>query len=308
MPPDDLSLPAEYARPALDGAAGILAGVLGCGGETTPDAATGPCWPLEATEGGEVTIAGERKQRAHLRRCLKSLRAEYELGNEPGMRISRSAVPLIAVFPIRVAPIRISTIPIIPTFFPRIQIRIRGEEDGGGVQGEAEVVGDGDLRLVRRVPGRRRDQFGFERAEEALDRRIVPAVAATAHADDDAAFGKRRGAQIHFLRRDPKGELQRKRDSRRSPGQVDALLCGRPDRVDRARLAGFAGALAEDTAQARARALDGLHELDSHFVLLAMRDVSARSMRLFAWPRRPSRMKLWRERIALTICGTTVSS
>ena len=26
------------------------------------------------------------------------------------------------------------------------------------------------------------------------------------------------------------------------------------------------------------------------------------------WPRRPSRMKWWRERTALTICGTTVSS
>ena len=35
---------------------------------------------------------------------------------------------------------------------------------------------------------------------------------------------------------------------------------------------------------------------------------SARRMRLFACPRRPSRMKLWRDRMALTICGTTVSS
>ncbi|HVJ85422.1 MAG TPA: response regulator [Caulifigura sp.] len=34
------------------------------------------------------TIAGERKQRAHLRRCLKSMKAEYELGNEPGMLTS----------------------------------------------------------------------------------------------------------------------------------------------------------------------------------------------------------------------------
>ncbi|HVJ85256.1 MAG TPA: response regulator [Caulifigura sp.] len=34
------------------------------------------------------TIAGERKQRAHLRRCLKSFQAEYELGNEPGMLTS----------------------------------------------------------------------------------------------------------------------------------------------------------------------------------------------------------------------------
>src|SRR5438876_1747540 len=34
----------------------------------------------------------------------------------------------------------------------------------------------------------------------------------------------------------------------------------------------------------------------------------ARRIRLFACPRKPSRMKLWRERIALTICGTTVSS
>ncbi len=34
------------------------------------------------------TIAGERKQRANLRRCLKSLKAEYELGNEPGMLTS----------------------------------------------------------------------------------------------------------------------------------------------------------------------------------------------------------------------------
>src|SRR5258708_182868 len=31
-------------------------------------------------------------------------------------------------------------------------------------------------------------------------------------------------------------------------------------------------------------------------------------MRLLACPRSPSRMKLWRERIALMICGTTVSS
>ena len=36
--------------------------------------------------------------------------------------------------------------------------------------------------------------------------------------------------------------------------------------------------------------------------------VSARRMRVLAWPRRPSRMKLWRDRIALTTCGTTVSS
>lgn len=34
------------------------------------------------------TIAGERKQRASLRRCLKSFNAEYELGNEPGMLTS----------------------------------------------------------------------------------------------------------------------------------------------------------------------------------------------------------------------------
>jgi hypothetical protein len=38
------------------------------------------------------------------------------------------------------------------------------------------------------------------------------------------------------------------------------------------------------------------------------RVVSARRMRDFAWPRRPSRMKLCRDRIALTICGMTVSS
>ena len=37
-------------------------------------------------------------------------------------------------------------------------------------------------------------------------------------------------------------------------------------------------------------------------------DVRARRMRDFACPRRPSRMKLCRERSALTICGTTVSS
>src|SRR4051812_35188853 len=36
--------------------------------------------------------------------------------------------------------------------------------------------------------------------------------------------------------------------------------------------------------------------------------VSARRMRLFACPRNPSKMKLWRDRTALTICGTTVSS
>ena len=35
-----------------------------------------------------LTIAGERKQRANLRRCLKSLTGEYELGNEPGMLTS----------------------------------------------------------------------------------------------------------------------------------------------------------------------------------------------------------------------------
>jgi CheY-like chemotaxis protein len=34
------------------------------------------------------TIAGERRQRASLRRCLKSLRCEYELGNEPGLLTS----------------------------------------------------------------------------------------------------------------------------------------------------------------------------------------------------------------------------
>src|SRR5208283_5277081 len=34
----------------------------------------------------------------------------------------------------------------------------------------------------------------------------------------------------------------------------------------------------------------------------------ARRMRLLAWPRKPSRMKLCRERTAFTICGTTVSS
>src|SRR2546422_11353170 len=33
-----------------------------------------------------------------------------------------------------------------------------------------------------------------------------------------------------------------------------------------------------------------------------------RRMRLFAWPRRPSRMKLCRARIAFTTCGMTVSS
>src|SRR5690349_4452629 len=31
-------------------------------------------------------------------------------------------------------------------------------------------------------------------------------------------------------------------------------------------------------------------------------------MRLFAWPRSPSRIMLWRDRIALTSCGMTVSS
>src|SRR5207248_6497343 len=36
--------------------------------------------------------------------------------------------------------------------------------------------------------------------------------------------------------------------------------------------------------------------------------VSARKIRLFAWPLSPSKMKLCFERIALTICGTTVSS
>ncbi len=35
-----------------------------------------------------LTIAGERRQRATLRRCLRSLKAEYELGNEPGMLTS----------------------------------------------------------------------------------------------------------------------------------------------------------------------------------------------------------------------------
>ena len=35
---------------------------------------------------------------------------------------------------------------------------------------------------------------------------------------------------------------------------------------------------------------------------------SARRIRLFAWPRRPSRMKLCRDRMALTSCGMTVSS
>src|SRR5215469_11385559 len=38
------------------------------------------------------------------------------------------------------------------------------------------------------------------------------------------------------------------------------------------------------------------------------RPVNARRMRLFACPRSPRRMKLCRERIALMICGTTVSS
>src|SRR5579863_3685800 len=36
--------------------------------------------------------------------------------------------------------------------------------------------------------------------------------------------------------------------------------------------------------------------------------VRARKMRLLAWPRSPSKIKLCRERIALMICGTTVSS
>ena len=36
--------------------------------------------------------------------------------------------------------------------------------------------------------------------------------------------------------------------------------------------------------------------------------VSMRISRVLACPRSPSRMKLWRERMALTICGTTVSS
>ena len=35
---------------------------------------------------------------------------------------------------------------------------------------------------------------------------------------------------------------------------------------------------------------------------------SARSSRVFAWPRRPSRMKSWRERMASWICGMTVFS
>ena len=36
--------------------------------------------------------------------------------------------------------------------------------------------------------------------------------------------------------------------------------------------------------------------------------VSMRIRRVLACPRRPSRMKLWRDRTALTTCGTTVSS
>src|ERR1017187_52188 len=36
--------------------------------------------------------------------------------------------------------------------------------------------------------------------------------------------------------------------------------------------------------------------------------VSMRMSRVLAWPRRPSRMKLWRDRMAFTTCGTTVSS
>lgn len=43
----------KTSRVLVLGAAGMAAG---CGGETVPDAQPGPCWPLEATEGGEATL------------------------------------------------------------------------------------------------------------------------------------------------------------------------------------------------------------------------------------------------------------
>ena len=134
---------------------------------------------------------------------------------------------------------------------------------------------------------------------------------------EDAAIGARQQSVVH-------GELARQfvAAARRLDGidvadQVGngdvgrgqlfhvAMLGRQPG--DRRRVSFFRDQLAAAPADRRIRIV----------VNLASRDVghcgsssavSARRMRLFACPRSPSRMKLCRDRIAFTICGTTVSS
>src|SRR5262245_27002496 len=50
---------------------------------------------------------------------------------------------------------------------------------------EVDVLADRADGLVRIDPRTIRERFGLERAEEALDRRVVPAIAGSAHADAD---------------------------------------------------------------------------------------------------------------------------
>src|SRR6186713_979286 len=102
---------------------------------------------------------------------------------------------------------------------------------------EAEVAGHGSLRFVVCAAIDLREQFRFQRAEEAFDNGVVPAIAHAAHADGDAAsleqvaIGVTRildaAVRVMQLRRRPRaeGDMQRTQHQvggqRRSQGPAD---------------------------------------------------------------------------------------
>ena len=55
-----------------------------------------------------------------------------------------------------------------------------------------DVSGDGVLGLGAGLPYDRQDQLGLDGLEELFDHRLVVAVPASAHRDQDAAFAEQR--------------------------------------------------------------------------------------------------------------------
>ena len=135
---------------------------------------------------------------------------------------------------------------------------------------------------------------------------------------EDAAVGARQQPVVH---RQLVGELQpaaRRLDRIEIADHVGDRDVGRRELLDIARLARAARRSADASPSGATRARHAAHSGANGSswisqpgitgIASSSRSVSARRIRLFACPRSPSRMKLWRDRTALTICGTTVSS
>ena len=61
-----------------------------------------------------------------------------------------------------------------------------------GVIEPVDVSGDGVFGLLAGLPCHRPDQFGLDGLEERFDHRVVVAVPAPSHRDQDATFAEQR--------------------------------------------------------------------------------------------------------------------